>query len=152
MIADVEIVSLIVVVLCLAALAIPVRRHLLRRSGGAFDCAVRLQPPAAQAVAAGEAAGWSFAIGRYRDLQVELYRVFSYAPRPRASLARRGFDVTGRRPALGEEARTLLHGWSVLECVAGGDAVELAMSPESMMGFLSWVEAAPPGWNTSQVS
>jgi hypothetical protein len=124
------------------------RRHLLRRSGGTFDCAVRSTAGAFP----GDAAGWSFAIGRYRDLTVELYRVFSYSPRPRTSLARRGFDVTGRRAAVGEETRTLLPGWSVLECEAGGDPVELAMSPESMMAFLAWVEAAPPGWNTSQVS
>jgi hypothetical protein len=148
MLSAVEVLAVLFVALCVAAVAIPMRRHLIRRGGGTFDCAVRLQPPSVL----GDASGWSFAIGRYRDLTVELYRVFSYAPRPRTSLARRGFDVTGRREAAGEETRTLLPGWSVLECVAGGEAVELAMSPEAMMAFLTWVEAAPPGWNTSQVS
>jgi hypothetical protein len=147
-----EVLAVVVVALLVCAVVIPLRRHVIRRGGGSFDCAVRVQVPSAEAVAAGEAAGWSFAVGRYRGLKVELFRVFSYSPRPRTSLARRGFDVTGRRDAVGEETRTLLPGWSVLECVAGGRTVELAMSPESMMAFLTWVEAAPPGWNTSQVS
>ena len=148
MLSAVEFLAVLIVVLCLLVAAVPMRRHLLRRTGGTFDCAVRHTP----ATHPGDAAGWSFAIGRYRDLTVELYRVFSYSPRPRTSLARRGFDVTGRRDAVGEETRTLLPGWSILECQAGGRPVELAMSPESMMAFLAWVEAAPPGWNTSQVS
>ena len=148
MLSAVEFLAVCVVVLCLALAFIPMRRHLIRRGGGAFDCAVRFAP----IPALGDASGWSFAVGRYRELTVELYRVFSYSPRPRTSLARRGFDVVGRREAAGEETRTLLPGWSVLECSAGGQAVELAMSPESMMAFLTWVEAAPPGWDISRVS
>lgn len=148
MLSAVETLAVIIVVICLAAAFIPMRRHLIRRAGAAFDCAIRfapLPPP-------GEAAGWSFAVGRYRDLTVELYRVFSYSPRPRTSLARRGFDVVARREAAGEETRTLLPGWTILQCTAGGTVVELAMSTESMMAFLTWVEAAPPGWNISRVS
>lgn len=147
MLSAVEVLALVLVSACLLVAAIPFRRQLLRRGGGTFDCAVRLIP-----AEPGDPAGWSFAIGRYRDLTVELFRVFSFSPRPRTSLARRGFDVVGRREAVGEEMRTLLPGWSVLECVAGGREVELAMGGESMMAFLTWVEAAPPGWNISQVS
>ena len=148
MLSAVEVLAVLVVVVCLAVAAIPMRRHLIRRAGATFDCAVRTAP----STHPGDAAGWSFAVGRYRDRAVELFRVFSYSPRPRTSLARRGFDVTGRRAAVGEEARTLLPGWSVLECDADGRAVELAMSAESMTAFLAWVEAAPPGWDTSRVS
>ncbi|GAA2006490.1 DUF2550 domain-containing protein [Catenulispora subtropica] len=148
MLSAVEFLAITLVVICLALAFIPMRRHLIRRGGGAFDCAVRFAP----IPTLGDASGWSFAVGRYRELTVELYRVFSYSPRPRTSLARRGFDVVGRREAVGEETRTLLPGWSVLECSAAGEAVELAMSPESMMAFLTWVEAAPPGWNISRVS
>jgi hypothetical protein len=148
MLSAVEFLAVVIVVLCLAMAAIPMRRHLIRRAGATFDCAVRTTPSAHP----GDAAGWSFAVGRYRDRAVELFRVFSYSPRPRTSLARRGFDVTGRRGTEGEETRTLLPGWSVLECEVEGRMVELAMSVESMMAFLSWVEAAPPGWDTSRVS
>ena len=148
MLSAVEYLAVTLVVLCLALAFIPMRRHLIRRGGGAFDCAVRFTPIPTP----GDASGWSFAIGRYRDRTVELYRVFSYSPRPRTTLPRRGFDVVGRREAVGEETRTLLPGWSVLECSAEGEPVELAMSPESMMAFLTWVEAAPPGWNISRVS
>ena len=148
MLSAVEVLAVLFVVACLAVAAIPMRRHLIRSTGGAFDCAVRFGP----APALGDASGWSFAVGRYTDLEVELYRAFSYSPRPRTSLARRGFDVVGRRDAAGEESRTLLPGWSVLECSAAGVSVELAMSSESMMAFLTWVEAAPPGWDVSRVS
>src|ERR1051326_1936597 len=102
MLGAVEGLAVVVVVCCLAVAFIPMRRHLIRRGGGAFDCAVRFAPIPAP----GGAAGWSFAVGRYRDLTVELERGFSYPPRPRTSLARRGFDVVGRREALGEEVRT----------------------------------------------
>lgn len=148
MLSAVEILAVCLVAVCLSIAFIPMRRHLIRRGGGAFDCAVRFGPLPTP----GDAAGWSFAVGRYRDLTVDLYRVFSYSPRPRTSLARRGFDVVARRDALGEEGRTLLPGWGVLECSAGGRVVELAMSAESMMAFLTWVEAAPPGWDISRVS
>jgi hypothetical protein len=148
MLSAVEILAVCFVVVCLAVAFIPMRRHLIRRGGGAFDCAVRFGPLPSP----GDAAGWSFAVGRYRDLTVDLYRVFSYSPRPRTSLARRGFDVVGRRDTAGEESRTLLPGWAVLECSAAGQVVELAMSTESMMAFLTWVEAAPPGWDISRVS
>jgi hypothetical protein len=148
MLSAVEILAVCFVVACLAVAFIPMRRHLIRRGGGAFDCAVRFGPLPSP----GDAAGWSFAVGRYRDLTVDLYRVFSYSPRPRTSLARRGFDVVGRRDTAGEESRTLLPGWAVLECSAAGQVVELAMSTESMMAFLTWVEAAPPGWDISRVS
>ena len=148
MLSAVEILAVCFVVACLSIAFIPMRRHLIRRGGGAFDCAVRFGPLPAP----GDAAGWSFAIGRYRDLTVDLYRVFSYSPRPRTSLARRGFDVVSRRDTEGEESRTLLPGWAVLECSAAGRVVELAMSTESMMAFLTWVEAAPPGWDISRVS
>ena len=148
MLSAVEALAVCFVVLCLAVAFIPMRRHLIRRGGGAFDCAVRFGPLPHP----GDAAGWSFAVGRYRDLTVDLYRVFSYSPRPRTSLARRGFDVVARRDTAGEESRTLLPGWAVLECSAAGRVVELAMSTESMMAFLTWVEAAPPGWDISRVS
>jgi len=148
MLSAVEILAVCFVVVCLSIAFIPMRRHLIRRGGGAFDCAVRFGPLPTP----GDAAGWSFAVGRYRDLTVDLYRVFSYSPRPRTSLARRGFDVVARRDTAGEESRTLLPGWAVLECSAAGRVVELAMSTESMMAFLTWVEAAPPGWDISRVS
>ncbi|MGH6656074.1 MAG: DUF2550 family protein, partial [Actinocrinis sp.] len=34
----------------------------------------------------------------------------------------------------------------------GAGLVELAMSPDALTGFLSWLEAAPPGQNVSRVS
>jgi hypothetical protein len=36
----------------------------------------------------------------------------------------------------------------VLRCRAGGSDVEIAMAPGVLTGFLSWLEAAPPGHGT----
>jgi len=33
----------------------------------------------------------------------------------------------------------------VVRCRDGDGPVELAMTPDSLTGFLSWVESAPPG-------
>jgi hypothetical protein len=33
----------------------------------------------------------------------------------------------------------------VLECNQQGRVIELAMSEDALTGFLSWLEAAPPG-------
>ncbi|MFD0638080.1 DUF2550 family protein [Catenulispora yoronensis] len=78
MLSAVEFLAIGIVILCLALAFIPMRRHLIRRGGGAFDCAVRFAP----IPTLGDASGWSFAVGRYRELTVELYRVFSYSPAP----------------------------------------------------------------------
>jgi hypothetical protein len=40
---------------------------------------------------------------------------------------------------------SLLAGAVIVECGVAGHPLELAMSPDAMTGFLSWLEAAPPG-------
>ena len=44
MLSAVEILAVCFVVACLSIAFIPMRRHLIRRGGGAFDCAVRFGP------------------------------------------------------------------------------------------------------------
>ncbi|WP_312886962.1 DUF2550 domain-containing protein [Actinocrinis puniceicyclus] len=96
--------------------------------------------------------GWSYGIAQYENDRIDWYRIFSYAYRPAAVLTRRDLEVVGRRDAEGEDELALFPGWTIVECTFGTGLVELAMAPDALTGFLSWLEAAPPGQNVSRVS
>lgn len=113
------------------------RRH-ITRPGGTFDCSLRLRD--------GQSGhGWSLGIGRYSGDALEWYRVFSYATRPKRVLGRRDLEIVGRRAPQGPEVVALLTGAVVVRCAGSGGPVELAMAPDTLTGFLSWLESAPPG-------
>jgi len=99
-----------------------------------------------------EGRGWSYGIAQYRADHVDWYRIFSYAFRPAAVLTRRDLRVLGRREPQGHEESALFPGWTILECGFGAGHVELALAEDALTGFLSWLEAAPPGQNVSRVS
>ena len=132
-----------VVVLGLLALGLlALRRRLLTRRGGTFDCSLRLHEGP-------HGKGWVLGVGRYNGDDLEWYRVFSYSPRPRRVLARRQLQVLDSREPSGVEVFSLLAGAVVVRCRDAGGPVELAMGPDSQTGFLSWVESAPPGVSTA---
>jgi hypothetical protein len=161
------------VLLALAGLfAFGIRRRLIQRSGGTFDCNLRWDAPpprggsAPGAVnAAGsevspalpdssapspssglkDGKGWAYGIARYDGDQIEWFRVFSYAPRPRRFLERGVIEVLERRMPEGEEELALLSDAMILACAVRGTRVELSMSEDALTGFLAWLEAAPPG-------
>nr|WP_240969141.1 DUF2550 domain-containing protein [Streptomyces sp. HNM0575] len=171
----------VALLLALAGLfAFGLRRRLLQRSGGTFDCNLRWNAPAPLAEYAGEAAGddadrgagqgpgdaqgtagadghgaggrgvgggkgWAYGVARYNGDQIEWFRVFSYAPRPRRFLERHCIEVLQRRDPEGEEELALLSDAVILACSLHGTRVELAMSEDALTGFLAWLEAAPPG-------
>jgi Protein of unknown function (DUF2550) len=129
----------LVVALVLAALvALVVRRRFLTRSGGTFDCSLRLRRGS-------HGKGWALGIGRYAGDVLEWYRVFSYSTRPKRVMARQGLQVVERRAPRGPEGYALLAGAVVVRCRDGSDAIEFAMSEGALTGFLSWIESAPPG-------
>ncbi|MEW2519149.1 DUF2550 domain-containing protein [Actinacidiphila alni] len=126
------------------------RRRLIQRPGGTFDCSLRLAPPeGADPPTSGggtpSGKGWVYGVARYNGDRVEWFRVFSYAPRPRRVLLRPAIEVLGRRDPQGSEELALLSDAVVLTCVHRGDRLELAMSDDALTGFLAWLEAAPPG-------
>jgi len=174
--------------LCLLVLlaigALFLRRVMIRRRGGTFDCSLRLTPalpgatraaariggsaPSAEpepevlpvrgtgtpftAAAVRDGRGWSYGIAQYGADRVDWYRIFSYAFRPAAVLNRRDLDVVGRRDPEGTEELALFPGWTILDCRLGSGYAELALSEDALTGFLSWLEAAPPGQNISHVA
>jgi hypothetical protein len=128
----------LVTIALLALALLVVRRRLIARRGGTFDCSLRLRDGV-------HGKGWVLGIGRYSGESLEWYRVFSYATRPRRVLSRRSLQVVDRREARGPEAFSLLSGAVVVRCLSGAEHVELAMSQDTLTGFLAWMESAPPG-------
>jgi hypothetical protein len=117
--------------------ALVVRRRVLARNGGTFELSLRLGK------------GWVLGFGRYSGERLEWFRIFSLSPRPKASWWREQLSFDGRRAPLGTEQASLYPDHLVIECQTPGGLVELAMSPASLTGFQSWLEARPPGtdWN-----
>jgi len=122
--------------------ALSVRRWVLRRAVGSFDCSLRRRP---QARSRGPGRGWVLGVARYAGDRVDWYRAFSFSPRPLPVVSRRGLVVRDRRKPGGPEAFALLAGAVIVECIQDGRRLDLAMSQEALTGFLAWLEAAPPG-------
>jgi Protein of unknown function (DUF2550) len=135
------VLDVLVGLVALALLAVgllALRRRVITRRGGTFDCSMRLREGQ-------HGKGWVLGIGRYAGDALEWYRVFSYATRPRRTFPRNELRVVESREPVGIEVFSLLSGAVVVRCVEGSAPVELAMSAGSLTGFLSWVESAPPG-------
>lgn len=123
----------------LAAVAVLfVRRALIARSGGTIKLTVRLSTMV-------DGRGWSPGFGRFADDELRWYRMFSFAIRPRRVLNRRRLVVRGRRTPVQRERQTLPPDWQILACECDGQLGEIAMASATVTGFLSWLEAAPPG-------
>lgn len=138
----------VVLALALAGLfAFGVRRRLIQRSGGTFDCNLRWSAPDSPDTSGAEPSGkgWAYGVARYNVDRIEWFRVFSYDPRPRRLLERDRIEVLERRTPRGEEELALLSDAVILACSVRGVRVELAMSEDALTGFLAWLEAAPPG-------
>ncbi|MEU0393178.1 DUF2550 domain-containing protein [Streptomyces sp. NPDC006208] len=136
-------VSCLVVALVVIGLFVfGLRRRLIQRSGGTFDCSLRWNVPEKTDLSG---KGWVYGVARYSGDRIEWFRVFSYAPRPRRGLERSAIEVLARRSPEGEEELALLSDAIVLGCLHRGTRLELAMSEDALTGFLAWLEAAPPG-------
>ena len=133
-----DVLAALVVLVLGALILFAVRRRFLQRHVGTFDCSLRVNRSS-------PGTGWVFGIARYTGDSVEWYRVFSYSPRPREVLRRGGLEILDRRVPEDYEEMELLSGAIVLEIRHQGRVIELAMSEDALTGFLSWLEAAPPG-------
>ncbi|MEU6171348.1 DUF2550 domain-containing protein [Streptantibioticus parmotrematis] len=142
MVLALQVFGVVVAVAALGLFVFGLRRRLIQRPGGTFDCSLRVPgDPAAEP----SGKGWVYGVARYSGDRVEWFRVFSYAPRPRRVLERAAIEVVQRRTPQGEEELALLSDAYVLTCTHQGESLELAMSEDALTGFLAWLEAAPPG-------
>ena len=133
----VEWIGVGVLVLLCALAVLFVRREVIAR-GGSIELSYRLTT-----MVTGR--GWSPGIARFAGDNLRWYKVFSFSIRPRRTLSRRGLAVQGRRAPNPPERLVLPDDWVVLRCVTGQTPVEIAMAETTLTGFLSWLEAAPPG-------
>jgi hypothetical protein len=115
------------------------RRELIARGGGTVEVSFRLSTRIA-------GRGWSPGIARFTGDEMRWYRVFSLSFRPSRTLSRRSLAVDRRRPPEPAERLVLPEDWVVLRCAPPAQPpVEIAMAGTTLTGFMSWIEAAPPG-------
>jgi len=126
----------------LYGLALVVRRRLLSRHGGTFELSCRVRSEKA-------GRGWLLGLGRYSGDSLEWFRIFSLSPRPKKSWPRGTLTYTGTREPEGAERMSLYPDHAVVQCESPEGLLELAMATSSLMGFQSWLEAAPPGTATT---
>ena len=129
-------IGVLIVLLALATLFF--RRAAITRGGGTIDVSLRLTT-----LISGR--GWAHGLARFSGDELRWYRVFSFSPRPRRVLSRRELAVEGRRRPDGVERLTMPADWVVVRCADRRSSVEMAMASTTLTGFLSWIEAAPPG-------
>ncbi|GLZ59056.1 DUF2550 domain-containing protein [Micromonospora sp. M51] len=127
-----------VVVILGALLILFVRRALVTRSGGIIRLSVRVSTML-------DGRGWSPGFGRFVGDELRWYRMFSFAIRPKRVLSRKGLAVERRRLPEGQERFSMPADWVILRCTSHHAPVEIAMARSTVTGFLSWLEAAPPG-------
>jgi hypothetical protein len=114
------------------------RRGAIARSGGTIELSWRMNT-----VVSGR--GWSPGIGRFVGDELRWYRIFSLSIRPRRTLTRRALAVEDRRTPDGPERLVLAPDWVIVRCTSHGAVIEIAMADSTLAGFLSWIEAVPPG-------
>ena len=139
-------VALLLIVVVLVTLVI--RRLRLIRSGGVdvWQRRVRASAPTSTR-------GWNLGVLRYRGEEIAWFRVISLSGGAEVRLSRRQIEITERRGPGPSEEFVLPSDATVLRCRDGGRTVELAMSQDVLTGFLSWLEATPPGnFNHRQAS
>ncbi|MFC4856703.1 DUF2550 domain-containing protein [Actinophytocola glycyrrhizae] len=91
--------------------------------------------------------GWHLGVGRYQGDEFVWFRVLSLRPGPDRVISRSALEIADRRDPSGPELYSMPPASRVLrfrEANDGGE-VEIAMGPDALTGFLSWLESAPPG-------
>jgi hypothetical protein len=135
-----ELVALALVLVLLVPVAfLGIRRRWLSRQGGLFDCSVRLSTTT-------PGTGWVLGVARYSGDNLEWFRAFSIALRPRLIFPRSQAQAGAQRDPDSIESVLLYDDQRILQLeLADGTSWELAMSVASLTGLLSWLESAPPG-------
>lgn len=132
-----EIAGLVLLGAVLVVGLLAVRRVRFVRRGG-VDVALRLSPDRA-------ASRWHLGVARYQGDEFVWYRVGSLRSGPDTVVHRRGLAILARRTPAGSEAYAMPSSATVLRCRGRNGELELAMAPDALTGFLSWLESAPPG-------
>jgi hypothetical protein len=133
-----EVVGICIVALLLLLFMIFFRSRLLNQGGGTIRLQVRVSTMV-------PGRGWSTGIGQFVGDELRFHRMFSLGFRPKRTLDRAGLVIEERRLPRGPERLTMPGHWIVIRLATRGEELEIAMAESTVTGFLSWLEAAPPG-------
>lgn len=136
--------GLLVLLVLLYGLLLVVRRRVLSRHGGTFELSHRMRPGPEPG------RGWLLGLGRYSGEELQWFRIFTLAVRPKRSWDRARLSYDGAREPEGMERTVLYPNHLVVDCQSPNGVVELAMSRDSLTGFQAWLEARPPGTDWSR--
>lgn len=89
--------------------------------------------------------GWHLGVARYRGEEFAWYRALSVRSGPDRVFNRGNMEIATRREPATAEMYAMPTGSVVLHLSRPGDDIEVAMGPDALTGFLSWLESAPPG-------
>lgn len=135
----VVVVALAVVLLVLLLLVI--RRVRLLRAGG-VHVALRTRVD-------DSGKGWHLGVGRYQGDEFAWFRALSLRAGPDLVIHRDGLQIADRRDPQRAETPNMPHASRVVRVErprgSAQPAMEIAMAPDTLTGFLSWLESAPPG-------
>ncbi|MDQ3760253.1 MAG: DUF2550 domain-containing protein [Actinomycetota bacterium] len=134
-----QIVGLVLLAAVLLIAALALRRLRGLRQGG-IDVALRSSLNEA-------GLGWRQGVGRYRGDDFAWFPISSLRSGPDRVLGREQLEIVERRGPTLPESYAMPSGSVVLRCRTGVDELELAMRPDTLTGFLSWLESAPPSTN-----
>lgn len=140
----VDSIGVLLLLVLLYGVGLVVRRRWITRNGGTFELSHRGWAASDEGRPA-SGRGWVLGLGRYSGGALEFFRIFSLSPRPMQVLDRGDLVYDGQREPTGTEALSLYAGHVVVACHSSAGEFELAMTPEAVTGFLSWLEASPPG-------
>ena len=87
--------------------------------------------------------GWHLGVGRYHGDEFSWFRVLSLRTGPDKVIRRGGAEIADRRDPDSFETYSMPTGARVLRF--RDPDLEIAMGPDALTGFLSWLESAPPG-------
>jgi hypothetical protein len=123
--------------------ALVLRRRVLSRSGGTFELShrVRVTRPGR---------GWQLGMGRYSGNDLEWFRVFTLSSTPKRVWHRSDLTYESSHAPVGLEASAIYPEHLVVTCSSVGTPVELAMSPQALIGFQAWLESRNPGTDWSR--
>jgi hypothetical protein len=133
-----EVVGICVVALLALLFVIFFRVRLLMQGGGTIRLQVRVSTMV-------PGRGWSSGVGQFVGDELRFHRMFSLGFRPKRTIDRAGLVLEERRLPEGPERLTMPGHWIVIRVATRGEELEIAMAESTVTGFLSWLEAAPPG-------
>ena len=123
--------------------ALVLRRRVISRAGGTFELSHRVR-------ATRPGRGWQLGMGRYSGNDLEWFRVFTLSGTAKRVWHRTDLTYESSHVPVGLEASAIYPDHVVVTCRYAGQLLELAMAPQSLIGFQAWLESRNPGTDWSR--